>query len=48
MMLSVTEVDPFAGGVAEFELREHVVDVGHPDTVRVTAELNPPNEPMVT
>jgi hypothetical protein len=47
LMRRVTEVDPFAGGVAELG-RVQVVDAGHPDTVSVTVELNPLNEPTVT
>lgn len=49
-MLKVTEEDPFAGGIAEVGLSVQVVapEVGHPDTLRFTAELNPPNELMVT
>jgi hypothetical protein len=50
LMFSVTEVEPFAGGLAEFEVSGQVVppDVGHPDTLRFTAALNPLNELMVT
>ncbi len=50
LMFSVTEVEPFAGGVAEVEVSLQLVDpeVGHPDTLKFTEELNPPNEPTVT
>lgn len=47
VMLRVTEVDPFALGVAEVGSVQ-VVDIGHPDTLRFTVELNPLNELMVT
>jgi len=47
LILSATEADPFAGGVAEVGFSLQIVDPGHPDTLRFTEELNPLNEPMV-
>lgn len=47
-MFNEIEVELFAGGVAELEVSAHVVEGGHPESVKFTVALNPPDEPMVS
>ena len=48
-MVSVADAEPFAGGVTELGLTPQVVTfAGHPETVRLTEELNPASEATVT
>ena len=45
--MSVEVAEPPAGGVTEVGDRVHVAPVGHPETLKLTAELKPFNDVTV-